>query len=108
MKLALFKVSKKAIFPQFFKNPSNGINVGLAWVLSIDENVFKIDNDKNIELFGHYLIDIILKTDRCVEEPKKHYLVLKVAVLSLEGHLPFIALFYPYLMVSICKIKLGE
>ena len=39
MKSALFKVGKKGIFPQFFKNPSNGNNVGLAWVFDIDNNI---------------------------------------------------------------------
>ena len=108
MKLALFKVGKKAIFPKFFENPSNDINMGLAWILAIDEDIISINNNKNIKLLGQDLIDITLKTGQCVEEPKKYYLVLKVAIFSLKDRFPFIALFYPHLMVSTCEIKLGE
>ena len=39
MKSALFEFGKKTIFPQFFKNPSKGIDVGLAWVIGIDEDI---------------------------------------------------------------------
>ena len=30
MEMAFFEVGKKAVFPQFFENPLNGINVRLA------------------------------------------------------------------------------
>ena len=39
VKLALFEFGKKAMFLQFFENPSNDIDVGLAWVLNIDEDI---------------------------------------------------------------------
>ena len=39
MKLALFEVSKKVIFPQFFNNLSNSIDVSLAWIVGIDKNI---------------------------------------------------------------------
>ena len=96
------------MFPQFFKNPSNGIDVGLARVLGIDEDIIWINDDENIKLFGQDLIDITLETGWCVGEPKRHYLVLKVAVLSLEGRFSFIALFYLHPMVSTYEIELGE
>ena len=96
------------MFPQFFKNLLNNIDVGLAWIFSINKNIIWINNDKNIKLFGQDLIDIILKTGRYVGKPKKYYLVLKVAILSLEGRLPFIALFYPQPIVNTCEIKFGK
>ena len=108
MILAFFEVGKKAMFFWFFENPSNGINVSLAWVLGIDENIIQINNDKNIELFGQHLIDITLKTSQCVRKSKKHYLVFEMAVLSLKGCLLFITLFYLYLIVSSREIELDE
>ena len=93
MKIKLFKAGKKAVCPQFLKNPLNGIDVSLAWVLNVEENVIKVNNDKDIKFLGQDFINIALKAGRCVRQPKKHYLVLEVAVLSQESRFSFIALF---------------
>ena len=82
--------------------------MSLAWIFGIDENVIEINNDKDIEFFGHDLVDIVLEAGRYVGQHKKHYLVLKVAVSSPESYFLFIALFYPHPMVSTCEVKLGE
>ena len=108
MKLALFEIDKKAMFPQFFQNLSNDINMGLAWILGKDKNIIYINDNENIKLFGQDFIDITLETSRCIEELKKHYLVFEVAISSPEGQLSFITLFYPHLIVSTCEIELDE
>ena len=93
---------------QFFINPSNGIAVGLAWVLDINEDIISINNDKNIKLFSQDFINITLETGRCIAKLKSYYLILKVAVSSLEDHLLFIAYFYPYLIINNCEMDLNE
>ena len=108
MKTTLFEVGKKAVFPEFLKNPLDGINVSLAWVLGVNEDVIEVNNDKDIEFLGQGLVNVALEAGRGVGQPKTHYLVLKVAVSSLESRLQFIALFYPHPMVSTCDVKLGE
>ena len=108
MKTTLLEVGKKAVFSQFLKNPSNGIDVSLAWVLGVDEDVIKVNNDEDIEFLGQDLVNVALEAGRGVGQPKRHYLVLEVAVSSLESRLLFIALFYPYPMVSTCEVELGE
>ena len=60
------------MFLQFFEKPSNGINVGLAWVFGIDKDIILINNDKNIKLFGQDLFNITLKTGWYVRKPEKH------------------------------------
>ena len=50
------------MFLQFFKNPSNNINVGLAWIFGINKDVIQINNDKDIEFSGWDLDDIAIKT----------------------------------------------
>ena len=60
--MALFEIGKKAMFFQFFKNSSNGIDVGLAFIFGIDENIIKINNHINIKLLGYDFIDITLET----------------------------------------------
>ena len=108
METTLFEVGKKAIFPQFLKNLSDGIDVSLAWVLGVNEDVIKVNNDKDIEFLSHDLVNVALQAGRVVGQPKRHYLVLEVAVSSPESRLPFIALFYPHPMVSTREIELGE
>ena len=108
MKTTLFEVSKKAVFPQFFKNPSNNIDVSFAWAFGVDENVIEVKNDKDIKFLGKDLINIALKAGLYVGRPKKNYLVFEVAVSSFESRLSFIALFYPNSMISTCKVELGE
>ena len=93
MKTTLFKVGKKLVFPQFLKNPSNAINMSLARILGVDKNVIEVNNDKDIEFLGQDLVNIALKASWYVGQPKRHYLVLEVAVSSPEGCLLFIAFF---------------
>ena len=108
METTLLEVGKKAVFPQFLENLSDGIDMSLAWVLSVDEDVIEVNNDKNIEFLGQDHVNVALEACQGVGQPKKHYLVLKVAVSSPESRLPFIALFYPHPMVSTREIELGE
>ena len=106
--MTLFEVGKKAVFPQFLKNLSNGIEVSLAWVFVVDEDVIEVNNDEDIEFLGQNFINIALEASRCVGKPKKHYLVFKVAVSSPEDRFLFIAFFYPHLIVSTCEVKLSK
>ena len=108
METTLLEVGKKAVFPQFLENPSDGIDVSLVWVLGVDEDVIEVNNDEDIELLGQDLVNVALEAGRGVGQPKRHYLVLEVAVSSPESRLPFIALFYPHPMVSTCEVKLSE
>ena len=108
MKTTLLEVSKKAVFPQFLENPLNGIDVSMAWVLSVDEDVIEVNNDEDIKFLGQDLVNVALEAGRGVGQPKRHYLVLEVAVSSPESRLPFIALFYPHPMVSTCEVELGK
>lgn len=80
----------------------------LTWVLSIDENIIQINDDEDIELLGQEFVDITLKAGSCFKKPKKYYLVLEMAISSLECCLPFIAFFCPHLIVRTCKIELGK
>ena len=82
--------------------------MSLALVFDIDKNVIKVNNNKDIKFLSQDLVNIALEAGQCVRQPKRHYLVLKVAVSSLESLLPFIALFYPYPMINTCEFKLGE
>ena len=78
METTLLEVGKKAVFPQFLENPSNGIDVSLAGVLGVDENVIEVNNDKDIKFLGQDLVNVALEAGWGVGEPKRHYLVLEM------------------------------
>ena len=66
METAFLEVGKKAVFPQFFENQSNGIDVNLALVLGVDEDIIEVNNDKNIEFLGQDLVNIALEAGQCI------------------------------------------
>ena len=69
-------------------------------ILSIDKNVIKVYNNKNVKLFHQHLVDIALKYGWYIGQAKKHFLVLKLAVISPEDCLLFIVFLDPYPMIS--------
>lgn len=73
----------------------------LKWDFQIDKNIVQINYNKNIWLFSQNLINITLEIDQNIKKSKKHYLILKMNILSLKNYLLFIAFFYSYLMVNI-------
>ena len=79
-----------------------------AFTFSIDKDVIKIHNHKNVKLFCPNLINIALERGRCVGQSKRHYLVLEMAIAGPEGHLLFIAFPDSHLIVGIGQIELGK
>ncbi len=79
-----------------------------AFAFGIDKDVIKVHYHENIKLLYQDLIDIALERDGCIGQFKRHHLILKMAIASLEGCLPFIAFSDPHLIVGISQIKLGE
>ena len=79
-----------------------------AFILGINEDVIKVHYYKNVKLFCQNLVDIVLERGRCVNQSKRHHLVLEIAIASFEGRLLFIAFLNLYLMVGIGQIKLNE
>ena len=80
----------------------------LAWIFGIDQNIIQLYYNKDIKLFSKNLIDIALKTGKCIEKAKGHYLVLKVIVFDVEGRLPLITLSNSHPMIGTSEIQLGK
>ena len=74
-------------------------------VFGVDKDVIEVYYHKNIELLCQNLIDIALKHDRYVGQSKKHYLILEMAIASLEGRLPFISLSDLHPIISISQVE---
>ena len=52
MEPALLQIGKETVFSQVLEYPPNNFNVSLAGILSIDQDIVQVYNDKNIELLG--------------------------------------------------------
>ncbi len=79
-----------------------------AFAFGIDKDVIKVYYHQNVKFLCQNLIDVALEYGQCVGQSKKHHLILKMAIASLEGYLPFITFFDSHSMVDISQIKLGE
>ena len=66
MEPTLLQIGKQAIVPQNLQNPSYFFHVTLTLILSVDEDVIQIHDDKDIELFCQDLVDIALEAGRSV------------------------------------------
>ena len=79
-----------------------------ALAFGVDKDIIEVYYHKNIELLCQDLVDIILERGQCVDQSKRHHLVLKMAIAGSESHYPSIVFSNPHLMVSISQIKLDE
>lgn len=75
-------------------------------IFAININIMKINNDKNVKVFGLIAFNIIFKTSLSVEKTKKHYLIFKIAISILKSYFLFIAFFNLYFIVNSYKINL--
>ena len=96
------------MFLQLLQHLLNGLYVLFAFVFSIDEDIIEVYYHKNVELLCQDLIDIVLKRGRYVDQSKRHYLILKLAIVDSENCFPFIAFSDSHLIVSISQVELGE
>ncbi len=95
------------MFPQLFY-PLHCLNVGLSWILSIDQHVIQVHYNEDIKLFSENFVDIALKTGACVGKVEGHYLVLEVAVSGAKSRFPFVTFSNPHLMIGTSQIQLGK
>ena len=77
-------------------------------IFDINEDVIEVYYHKNVELLYQNLIDIALKYSHCIDQSKKHYLVLKMLVTGPEGRFLFIFFSNLHPMVGIGLVELGE
>ena len=77
-------------------------------VLSIDENIIQIHNDKDIQLFCKDFTNIALECCRSIGQSKKHHLILKVTVFDLESNFPLTFFTNSYPVISTGKVKLDK
>ena len=77
-------------------------------IISINEDVIQIYDDKDIKLLSKNLVNISLKACWCVCQTKRHHLVLKVTVLSLERDLSLVSFADSHSMVCTNKVELGK
>ncbi len=86
----------------------NSFYAFFSLTLNVNKNVIEVHYDKDIKLFRQDVVDVIMESDQCISQSKKHYLVLEVAITSSKTRLFFIVFFDTHLVVGISLIELGE
>lgn len=108
MEPTLFQVGEKPVFSELVKDQVDGLHMWLACLLGIDQDVVRIYDDKDIELFSEDFADIALKTGWRVGESERYDLVLKMAVLGTKGSLPLITFSDSHPVIGNGQVQLGE
>ena len=76
------------------------------FIFAINKNVVQVYNNKNVKLFYQNLVDIALKSGWCISQTKKHYyLILKIAIISLESCFLFVSFSNLHSIINIGEIK---
>ncbi len=79
----------------------NGFYIFFSLVLSINENVIKVYNNKDVELLCQDLVDVAPESGWYIGQSKIHYLVLKVVIADFQSCLQFMAFSDPHPMIGI-------
>ena len=66
MESTLLQIGKQAIFSQNLQDSPYCFHVTLTLILSVDEDVIQIHNNKNIKLLCQDLVDIALEAGQSV------------------------------------------
>ena len=77
-------------------------------VFNIDKDVITIYYHKNVKFFCQNLVNIALKRGRCIGQSKKHYLILKMAIIDPKDRLLFIFFSDLHPMIGIGQVKLSK
>lgn len=101
IEMTLFQIGKESVFSELIKYLVYSLYIGLVKVFSIDQDIFHINDDKNVKLFSKDFIYIILEASQSIRESKRHDLILEVTILGLEGSFPFVAFSNFHSIISI-------
>ena len=80
----------------------------LVEIFDIDQDIIQIYLNKDIKLLNKDLVDVALKTGKCVEKAKKHHLLLKMAVFGIKSCLSFVTFSNSYPIIGTSEIQLGK
>ena len=108
MKSTLLQVGIQRELLELFQNPPYGCDVTISVIISVDEDVVQIHDDEDVKLLSKDFVDVSLEACWCVCQPKRHHLVLDVAVSSPERGFPLVLFPDSHLMVCTGKIELGK
>ena len=76
----------------------------LVRIFTIDKNVIKVINNKDVKFFGQNVIDITLKACRSIQSPKKHYMIFGIAISGIKSCFSFVAFLDPHLIIGTGEI----
>ena len=61
MKLTLFQVGKQQKLPELLQHPSYSCNANISVIISVDQDVIQIYDDKDVKVLSKDLVDLSLE-----------------------------------------------
>ena len=84
------------------------LDITFSFVLSIDEDIIQIHNDKDIKLFCKDFIDIVLECCQNIGQSKRYYLILEVIVSGPESSFLLILFTNSYMVIGTDEIEFDK
>ena len=104
IKTILFQVGKQVVFPKLSKDSSDSFYMILAGVLSVNCDIIKVENNKNIKFFYWNFVNIAIKAGRGIGKTKKYDLIFKIAVPRSESCILLVTIPSSHLMICVCQV----
>ena len=80
----------------------------ISVIISVDQDVIQVHNDKNVKLLHKDFVDLSLEACWCVRVTERHHLILKVTVSSPERGFSLVPFADSHLVVCSGEVELCE
>ena len=106
MELTLIRTSIKSVFPKASEDFPDMLPV-LGGIIRIDEDVIKVDDNRNVNHVGKDVVHKTLESGRSVSETERHNQPFKRPVASPECGLPFVSVGDADKMIGMPEVDFG-
>lgn len=108
MKSRVFQIYVQAIFLKLIWYLIYKINMWLAIIVGIDQNIIQIHHNKNTKLFSKNYLDIAFKIGGYIRKTKKHDLIFKMTIFGVKNRLLLVIFSDFYLKIYTSQVQLCE
>ena len=106
MELTFIRTSVKSVFPKASEDFSDMLPV-LGGIIRIDEDVIKVDDNRNVNHVGKDVVHKMLESSWSVGETERHNQPFKRPITSLECSLPFVSVSNADKIIGMPKVDFG-
>ena len=80
----------------------------LASIFSVNQDIIKVLNNKNVKFFFENFVDIALKAGGGIGKTEKHKLVLEIAIPRLKTCFLLVTFLNSYVIICLYQVQLSK